>query len=290
MEITLASAAGLLSWRGEWRKIPTPLAHPTLLTPCGTGVALADPVSRQLYRQGRIRALPTGVVALRCWRERLLMLSSETNCLTLCDAHDNPQVTSPAGIRPCDCCISGAFAVVCGGEDGCLHLFSLPELREVAAYPVPGCPMRVIAADGVLTCLSLMSPDPPQSLLFRFCPATEDFAPVALLPGLCGAIAATPTGSLWVGVGEQLLHFPLASVVPDVRLGGFGLITSLSCQDLQLLIGDSWAGRCLLMNACPPYALHPLYTGECGQCCFASCRKGTLPDWKASLNEPEITR
>ena len=25
---------------------------------------------------------------------------------------------------------------------------------------------------------------------------------------------------------------------------------------------------------------------HCGGCCFASCRKGTLPDWKASLNEP----
>lgn len=290
MEIILASAAGVLAWGGKWRKIPTPLAHPTLLTPCGTGLAVADSYRRQLYHQGRIRALPPGVVAIRCWRNQLLLLSNETNCLTRCDAHDNPQVTSPAGIRPCDCCVCGQFAFVCGNEDGCLHGFSLPDLQEITAFPVPGCPMRVIASDGVLTALSLMSPDPPQSLLFRFCPANADFAPVALLPGLCGALAMAADGSLWVGAGEQLLHFPLASVVPDVRIGGFGLITSLSHQHSQLLIGDSWDGCCLLMDACPPYALHPLYTGECGECCFASCRKGTLPDWKASLNEPEITR
>ena len=53
-----------------------------------------------------------------------------------------------------------------------------------------------------------------------------------------------------------------------------------------LLISDPWAGRCLLMDTTPPYAPHQLYAGECGGCCFASCRKGTLPDWKASLNEP----
>lgn len=290
MEIILASAAGLLAWRGEWRKIPTPLAHPTLLTPCETELAVADSFSRQLYRQGRIRALPPGVVAIRSWRNQLLLLSSETNCLTLCDAHDNPQVTSPAGIRPSDCCVCGSFAVVCGGDDGCLHIFSLPDLREISAFPVPGCPMRVIASDGVLTGLSLLSPDPPQSLLFRFCPANADFAPVALLPGLCGALAMAADGSLWVAVGEQLLHFPLATVVPDVRLGGFGLITSLSCRQSQLLMSDSWAGRCLLMSTHAPYTPHLLYAGECGACCFASCRKGTLPDWKASLNEPEITR
>lgn len=81
MEVYLASAAGLLSWCGKWRKIPTPLAHPTLLAACGADVALADSVNRLLYRQGRISTLPPGVEVLRCWRNQLLTLSSETNCL-----------------------------------------------------------------------------------------------------------------------------------------------------------------------------------------------------------------
>ena len=290
MEIYLASAAGLLSWCGEWRKTPTPLAHPNLLAPCGTELALADSHSRQLYRQGRISVLPPGVEVLRYWRNQLLTLSSETNCLTLYDAHDYPLVTSPTGIRPCDCAVVGRQAVVCGCEDGCLHVFSLPDLQEIAAYPVPGCPMRIAADGGMLTCLSLLCPDPPQTLLFRLGLPSGDFAPVALLPGWCGTVTIADDRTIWAGVGEQLLHFPLDSVVPDVRMDGFGLITSLSCQQSQLLIGDPWAGRCLLMDATPPYALHPLYAGECGTCCFASCRKGTLPDWKASLNEPWITR
>ena len=183
MEVYLASAAGLLSWCGKWRKIPTPLAHPTLLAACGADVALADSVNRLLYRQGRISTLPPGVEVLRCWRNQLLTLSSETNCLTLYDAHDYPLVTSPAGIRPCDCAVVDCQVIVCGCEDGCLHIFSLPDLREIAAYPVPGCPMRVAADGGVLTCLSLLSPDPPQTLLFRLCLTSGDFAPVALLPG-----------------------------------------------------------------------------------------------------------
>lgn len=290
MEIYLTSAAGLLSWSGEWRKIPTPLAHPTLLTPCGAGVALSDSVSRQLYRNGRISALPPGVEVLCGWQNHLLTLSSETNCLTLYDAHDNPLVTSPAGIRPCGCTLCGSRAIVCGCEDGCLHIFSLPDLQEIGTYPVPGCPMQVVADGGLLTCLSLLNPDPPQTLLFRLDLTSGDFAPVALLPGWCGAVAIAADRTIWAGVGEQLLHFPLNSVVPDVRLGGFGLICSLSCQQSQMLIGDPWTGRCLLMDAFPPYALHTLYAGECGQCCFASCRKGTLPDRKASLNEPWITR
>ena len=269
MEVYLASAAGLLSWCGKWRKIPTPLAHPTLLAACGADVALADSVNRLLYRQGRVSTLPPGVEVLRCWRNQLLTLSSETNCLTLYDAHDYPLVTSPAGIRPC-----------------CLHIFSLPDLREIAAYPVPGCPMRVNADGGVLTCLSLLSPDPPQTLLFRLCLTSGDFAPVALLPGWCGAVTIAADHTIWAGVGEQLLHFPLDSVVPDVQLGEFGLIRFLSCQQSKLLISDPWAGRCLLMDTTPPYAPRQLYAGKCGGCCFASCRKGTLPDWKASLNEP----
>ena len=85
MEVYLASAAGLLSWCGKWRKIPTPLAHPTLLAACGADVALADSVNRLLYRQGRVSTLPPGVEVLRCWRNQLLTLSSETNCLTLYD-------------------------------------------------------------------------------------------------------------------------------------------------------------------------------------------------------------
>lgn len=286
MEVYLASAAGLLSWCGKLRKIPTPLAHPTLLAACGADVALADSVNRLLYRQGRISTLPPGVEVLRCWRNQLLTLSSETNCLTLYDAHDYPLVTSPAGIRPCDCAVVDCQVIVCGCEDGCLHIFSLPDLREIAAYPVPGCPMRVAADGGVLTCLSLLSPDPPQTLLFRLCLTSGDFAPVALLPGWCGAVTIADDHTIWAGVGEQLLHFPLDSVVPDVQFGGFGLIRFLSCQQSKLLISDPWAGRCLLMDTTPPYAPRQLYAGDCGGCCFASCRKGTLPDWKASLNEP----
>ena len=146
--------------------------------------------------------------------------------------------------------------------------------------------MRVNADGGVLTCLSLLSPDPPQTLLFRLCLTSGDFAPVALLPGWCGAVTIAADSTIWVGAGEQLLHFPLNSVVPDVQLGGFGLICFLSCQQSKLLISDPWAGRCLLMDTAPPSAPRQLYAGECGGCCFASCRKGTLPDWKASLNEP----
>ena len=123
MEVYLASAAGLLSWCGKWRKIPTPLAHPTLLAACGADVALADSVNRLLYRQGRVSTLPPGVEVLRCWRNQLLTLSSETNCLTLYDAHDYPLVTSPAGIRPCDCAVVDCQVIVCGCEDGCLHIF-----------------------------------------------------------------------------------------------------------------------------------------------------------------------
>lgn len=111
-------------------------------------------------------------------------------------------------------------------------------------------------------------------------------ADVALLPGWCGAVTIANDHTIWAGVGEQLLHFPLDSVVPDVQFGGFGLIRFLSCQQSKLLISDPWAGRCLLMDTIPPYAPRQLYAGECGGCCFASCRKGTLPDWKASLNEP----
>ena len=120
----------------------------------------------------------------------------------------------------------------------------------------------------------------------RLCLTSGDFAPVALLPGWCGAVTIADDHTIWAGVGEQLLHFPLDSVVPDVQLGEFGLIRFLSCQQSKLLISDPWAGRCLLMDTTPPYAPCQLYAGECGGCCFASCRKGTLPDWKASLNEP----
>ena len=77
--------------------------------------------------------------------------------------------------------------------------------------------MRVAADGGVLTCLSLLSPDPPQTLLFRLCLTSGDFAPVALLPGWCGAVTIADDHTIWAGVGEQLLPFPLDSVVPDVQ-------------------------------------------------------------------------
>lgn len=160
-------------------------AHPTLLAACGADVALADSVNRLLYRQGRASTLPPGVEVLRCWRNQLLTLSSETNCLTLYDAHDYPLVTSPAGIRPCDCVVVDCQVIVCGCEDGCLHIFSLPDLREIAAYPVPGCPMRVAA--GWRSAHLPVAAEPrsaAKTLLFRLCLTSGDFAPVALLPRL----------------------------------------------------------------------------------------------------------
>lgn len=267
--IWLASAGGLLAWRGEWVTAQTALHQPTVVDVHAGRIALYESASRLCSVNDFCFSAPPGVEQIRQVRNDLLLLSSETNCLTRFDRRGHPLVTASVGIDPQDFCLLDGYAAVCGHLDGCIHLLRLPDLDSVAVIRMPGQPLRITASGRALTVLTLLQAEPAQTLLCRIAPFESAYAPVAMLGGWPGAVAVDSAGGIWAATEGALVHFPVHSVVPDATYHDFGLIRSMHAANGLLVGTDSVSGCCFWGDDDGQHGLQTHYRGDVFQCAFA---------------------
>ena len=140
------------------------------------------------------------VEAVKRWQDHALLLSSDTDCLSLWDK-DGLVRLARVGVYPQDVAVFGDRAVVCGGADGRLHLLTLPDLYEAADYPVPGMPERLSLRGDNAWVLTLLPEPEVHTLLLTLDLTTGHWQEIRRFSGIPEAITADERG-LWVAVSE----------------------------------------------------------------------------------------
>ena len=155
---------------------------------------------------GQVYPCDRDVEALRRWKGHALLLSSDTDCLSLWDEAGLVRLAR-VGVYPQDVAVTEDLAVVCGGADGKLHLLSLPDLFETAEYLVPGMPERLCVRGDAAYVLSLMPEPEVHTMLLTVALSDGIWRELRRLRGIPEAITADETG-LWVAVSEGAIWLP----------------------------------------------------------------------------------
>lgn len=225
-----------------------------------------DNAAHLLYFGGRSFPCDRDIEALAAWNGHALLLSADTDCLSLWDSEGLVR-TARVGVYPQDMAVWEDTAVICGGADGHIHLVSLPELYALADYPVPGMPERLCVHGGAAHLLTLLTDPDVHTALLALDLTDGRHAEVTQFAGIPGAIAADEAG-LWVGVSERVLHLPWGTDRADMAVEGFGLAKRILLQDDGMLVVDPVEGLQAKVMRTPRPAVKVLYRGDVGQVCF----------------------
>lgn len=186
------------------------------------------------------------IVASTRWKDYVLLLSADTDCLSLWDAEGLVRTTR-VGVYPQGMAVHADTAFICGGADGLLHLLSLPSLHETVCIPVSGMPEKVCAHDGGTWILSLLPEPDVCTALLRINPETGEALEVTRFAGIPGALAADDRG-LWVGVSELALRLSWGTHVPDLIVEGIGLPSLIDVQTKGIIITDALERRQIFLR------------------------------------------
>lgn len=209
-----------------------------------------DNAAHLLHFGGRAFPCDREIVAARPWKGHALLLSADTDCLSLWDA-DGLIRTARVGVYPQDMALSAEAAWVCGGADGKLHVLTLPTLREAADIPLPGMPERVCMHGADAWVLSLLGEPEVCTALLRTELETSGVQEITRFVGIPGALAADEKG-LWVGVSELVVHLPWGMDVPDLIVEGIGLAEKIVVQPNGVMIEDGLESKRLFIRHAPP--------------------------------------
>ncbi|MBQ7138549.1 MAG: hypothetical protein IJO39_06120 [Clostridia bacterium] len=205
-----------------------------------------DNAAHLLHFGGRAFPCDREIVAAHPWKGHALLLSADTDCLSLWDA-DGLIRTARVGVYPQDMALSADAAWICGGADGKLHVLTLPTLREAADIPLPGMPERICLHGADAWVLSLLGEPEVCTALLRTELETSGVQEITRFGGIPGALAVDEKG-LWVGVSELVVHLPWQTDVPDLIVEGIGLAERIEVQDNRLVITDGLEGRQFLIR------------------------------------------
>lgn len=275
MTILLGCDKGLYQLGASLHKLPCPLERITHMTRSGKLLAAADDISHQLWLGEHVWPIETGLEALALWHGRCLMLSGDTDCLTLLDADTGqPIIVTPVGVYPQDLCLleERGLLAVAGGSDGTLRLLSLDELHEVHTATLPGAVQRVAAEHaGGLLVLCLTEDDGLQCLLCRLQLFSLQYEVIARLPGLPGAVQTDGRGGIWAAASEYLYHFAPREKTADIVLPHVGLIRSILPGAGGWLVTDPVMEWCGFLH--PSGTLKEFYRGAISQALWAHTEK-----------------
>ncbi len=218
----------------------------------------ADNAAHLVHMGGACFPCDRDIEALARWQEHTLLLSSDTDCLSLWDAEGLIR-TARVGVYPQDAAIWADTACVCGGADGLLHLLSLPDLAEQAAYAVPGLPERICLQGDAAYLLTLLPEVDLQTALLHINMRTGAQAELARFGGIPGAIAADDAG-LWLGLSGLVCRQPWQG--DALIFEGFGLPRQILPQADGALIADPVQGFAAHAAEKPRPAVHVLYRGK----------------------------
>lgn len=200
-----------------------------------------DDAAHLLHYGSRAFTCDREIVASYSWKNHALLLSADTDCLSLWDA-DGLIRTARTGIYPQDMAVQDDIVCVCGGTDGKLHMLSLPSLREKASFVLPGIPERVYIREHNAWVLSLLPEPEVCTTLLEIDLQTAEIHEITRLAGIPGVLAADAHG-LWVGISEAAVHLPWETSVPDIVVEGIGLPEKVFIQSGGVVIIDGLDGR-----------------------------------------------
>lgn len=200
-----------------------------------------DHAAHELHLDGRTFRCDRDIEATALWNSHALLLSSDTDCLSLWDQEGLVR-TARVGVYPQDMAVTGDMACVCGGADGKLHLLTLPDLLPLASIPLPGMPERIALCEATAFVLSLLPEPEIHTKLLKVDLKTGQFRALTQFPGLPGALLAAEDG-LWIGVSELVCRLPTNADQPDMVIEGFGLARRIETIEGGILVDDSLEGR-----------------------------------------------
>lgn len=228
------------------------------------GDVYADNAAHLVHMGGVCFPCDREIEAIAAWQGHTLLLSSDTDCLSLWDGEGAIR-TARVGVYPQDAAVSADTAFVCGGADGRVHLLSLPDLTEQAAYSVPGMSERLCVQDGAVYLLTLLPEPEIHTALLRLDVQSGAKEELAQFAGIPGAIA-TDSGGLWLGLSGRVLRQPWQGA--EVLFEGFGLPRQIIAEEGHALIADPVQGFVAAATEKPRPAVHVLYRGEVGRFIF----------------------
>ena len=269
MAVLLGWSKGILRLDQDVSRVDCPLQRADFLAVQNKQMAALDNHAHQLWIGRDVYPADPGVEALYLLPWGCLILSGDTDCLTLHDSHTGQRLlTAPAGVFPQDLCLipGTELLAVCGGADGTVRLLTRRSLETVHIARVPGNAQRIDAARGALHVLCLTEDDGLQCLLCRLSLRSLRYEPIASFPGIPGAIYAEFTGGLWVCASEVLYHLSPGHATPDRIIPGFGLIRHMDWRGSQLLITDPVMEICALVERCG--TSHTILEGPVQQAIF----------------------
>ena len=163
-----------------------------------------DNVTHRLHFNGRSFPCDRDVEAALVWQEYALLLSSDTDSLTLWD-HEGLVRLAKVGMYPQDLAIQEDHCLVCGGTDGKIHRLHLPDLTATAEFSVPGMPERLcIVADHAFILTLLTEPEIHTALVSLDCTGGQHIE-LRTFTGIPEAISADDNG-LWIAVSEGAMR------------------------------------------------------------------------------------
>lgn len=205
-----------------------------------------DHSAHELHYKGRVFPCDRDIEAIEIWEDYALLLSSDTDCLSLWGADGLVRIAR-VGVYPQAMALRGNQVLVCGGADCRLHQLALPSLQHDFSLLLPGMPERIaLGKDAAHVLLFLAEPE-PYTQLVSIVPGACTYQLQLRLPGIPGAIAADSTG-LWVGVSEQVLHIPENAAAPDITIEGIGLAGHIEIVPGGILVMDALTERSIRIS------------------------------------------
>ena len=202
--LVLGCDAGLFALEKDFTPLPCPLRPVTHVASLGKRLITVDDTHHLLWTGQRVIACDRGLTMLMMLRHHLLTLSGETDALTLWNFDGHRLISAHAGVYPTGMCPLADGLAVCGGAEGKLLLFSLPELHPAGSVAVPGICQQVCPGGRGVYILCLVGHEVPSCLLCRWVLRAQRYQPVAELPGLPGALTPDGFGGCWAAAGEAL--------------------------------------------------------------------------------------
>ena len=159
-----------------------------------------DDAAHLLHFCGQVFPCDRDVEAALSWQEYALLLSADTDSLSLWDDEGLVRLTR-VGVYPQDMALQEEQIIVCGGADGKIHLLNLPDLTETAEFSVPGMPERICIAEDAAFILTLLTEPEVHTVLLRLQLPCGQWKQIQAFAGIPEAITADKSG-LWIAVSE----------------------------------------------------------------------------------------
>jgi hypothetical protein len=181
----------------------------------------------------------------------LYLLSGEADSLhTVAAATGELLYGNAAGVYPRSVQVhpTGKLVAVAGGAAGEVLLFQAPSLNLYRRIPVPGIACQAAFVEGGLAVLCAVEDEEVQTLLGFIAGNRAIMEEIAMLPGLPGALAPLPDGTVLAGSVGMLAQVSIRLKKVVWRSDSFGLPGTLSVHGDEVLVSDPLMGKVILMN------------------------------------------